>query len=91
MGFEAPDALYDHVIRYLPRDFELFARMNHGDQYPEAFRHAHDDVRGMADHGTEEGESHLATGSAAYERLKRENCSAIRCGKVSQQVAQDVT
>ena len=27
-GFEARDALYDHVIRYLPRDFELFARMN---------------------------------------------------------------
>ena len=26
-AFEARDALYDHVIRYLPRDFELFARM----------------------------------------------------------------
>lgn len=30
----------DHVIRYLPRDYELFARMNEGDQYPEAYAHA---------------------------------------------------
>jgi DNA (cytosine-5)-methyltransferase 1 len=32
--------LTDHVIRYLPRDYELFARMNPGDQYPEAYGHA---------------------------------------------------
>ena len=41
-GFEAPLELLDHVIRYLPRDYELFARMNPGDQYPQAWRHAHD-------------------------------------------------
>ena len=35
-GYEAGDGVYDHVIRYLPRDFELFARMSEGDQYPEA-------------------------------------------------------
>jgi DNA (cytosine-5)-methyltransferase 1 len=40
-GFEAPEGLVDHVIRYLPRDYELFARLNPGDQYPEAWRHAH--------------------------------------------------
>ncbi|MBX3670798.1 MAG: DNA cytosine methyltransferase [Rhodocyclaceae bacterium] len=28
--------LRDHVIRYLPRDFDLFARLNPGDQYPQA-------------------------------------------------------
>jgi len=40
-GHEAPrDGLTDHVIRYLPRDFGLFARMNPGDQYPEAYAHA---------------------------------------------------
>lgn len=38
--YEAPLALTDHVIRYLPRDYALFARMNPGDQYPEAFQHA---------------------------------------------------
>lgn len=39
-GFEAPEALVDHVIRYLPRDYPLFARMNAGDQYPQAYGHA---------------------------------------------------
>jgi DNA (cytosine-5)-methyltransferase 1 len=39
-GFEARPALTDHVIRYLPRDYPLFARMNPGDQYPQAHQHA---------------------------------------------------
>lgn len=40
-GFEAPEeGLSDHVIRYLPRDYELFARLNPGDQYPQAYQHA---------------------------------------------------
>ena len=37
-GFEAGDGVYDHVIRYLPRDYPLFARMKEGNQYPEAHR-----------------------------------------------------
>ena len=37
-GFEARTTLTDHVIRYLPRDYELFARLNPGDQYPEAWQ-----------------------------------------------------
>jgi DNA (cytosine-5)-methyltransferase 1 len=40
-GFAAPqEGVSDHVIRYLPRDWKLFARMNPGDQYPEAHAHA---------------------------------------------------
>jgi DNA (cytosine-5)-methyltransferase 1 len=35
-GFEAGDGLYDHVIRYLPRDYDIFRRMRPGDQYPQA-------------------------------------------------------
>jgi DNA (cytosine-5)-methyltransferase 1 len=35
-GFEASGSLNDHVIRYLPRDYPLFARLKPGDQYPEA-------------------------------------------------------
>lgn len=35
-GFEAGDGVWDHVIRYLPRDYPIFARMSEGDQYPEA-------------------------------------------------------
>ncbi len=39
-GLSAPDILKDHVIRYLPRDYKLFARLTPGDQYPEAHRMA---------------------------------------------------
>jgi len=35
-GFESSGSLKDHVIRYLPRDYPLFARLKPGDQYPEA-------------------------------------------------------
>ncbi len=39
--YPAPtDGVRDHVIRYLPRDYELFARLNPGDQYPQAHAHA---------------------------------------------------
>lgn len=37
-GFEAGPGVMDHVIRYLPRDYKIFARMAPGDQYPEAHR-----------------------------------------------------
>lgn len=39
-SFEAPEELTDHVIRFLPRDYDLFARLSSGDQYPEAWQHA---------------------------------------------------
>ena len=35
-GFENDIGVADHVIRYLPRDWKLFARLRPGDQYPEA-------------------------------------------------------
>lgn len=68
-GFVAPDALSDHVIRYLPRDFALFARMNAGDQYPQAYEHAlkmldlH--VAALARQGVK-----VKPGSKQYEELK---------------------
>jgi DNA (cytosine-5)-methyltransferase 1 len=34
-GMTGTGAIKDHVIRYLPRDYQLFARMGPGDQYPE--------------------------------------------------------
>jgi DNA (cytosine-5)-methyltransferase 1 len=39
-GFENDEGIKDHVIRYLPRDYSIFRRMNPGDQYPEAYKHA---------------------------------------------------
>jgi DNA (cytosine-5)-methyltransferase 1 len=41
-NFSNSIGVYDHLIRYLPRDYPLFNRMNHGDQYPEAHQHALD-------------------------------------------------
>lgn len=68
-GFAAPDALLDHVIRYLPRDYPLFARLNPGDQYPQAWQHAH----GMLKERLAELEGQgtvIRPGSPAYDRLK---------------------
>jgi len=35
-GYESEDGVYDHVIRYLPRDHLVFAEMREGAEYPEA-------------------------------------------------------
>jgi DNA (cytosine-5)-methyltransferase 1 len=79
-GFEAPEALLDHVIRYLPRDYELFARLNPGDQYPEAWKHAHDmlgerlmELRGKG--------VVIREGSAEYERLRASIVPPYDAGK----------
>jgi DNA (cytosine-5)-methyltransferase 1 len=37
-GFESFEGIYDHVIRCIPRDYDIFERMNPGDQYPEAHK-----------------------------------------------------
>jgi DNA (cytosine-5)-methyltransferase 1 len=37
-GFEAGEGIYDHVLRYLPRDTGIFEAMQPGDEYPEARR-----------------------------------------------------
>jgi len=37
-GFESREGIFDHVIRYLPRDYAIFRRLKPGDQYPEAHR-----------------------------------------------------
>jgi DNA (cytosine-5)-methyltransferase 1 len=35
-GFEAGEGVYDHALRYLPRDGTIFAAMRQGDEYPAA-------------------------------------------------------
>ena len=69
--FPARDALYDHVIRCLPRDFELFARMNHGDQYPQAYEHANEMFQEQLTIRRQLGHP-IPKGSAAYYQLKRD-------------------
>lgn len=68
-GFKAGDGVYDQVIRYLPRDYPLFARMKEGDQYPEAHALAlkmfDEKLSELAKTGIR-----LTPGSAEYEELK---------------------
>lgn len=69
-GFEASEGVYDHVIRYLPRDYALFARMKEGDQYPEAHRLAlkmfHEKLAEIANK-----DAHLEPGARKYEEVKQ--------------------
>ncbi|QDL96767.1 DNA cytosine methyltransferase [Rhodopseudomonas palustris] len=37
-GFESRDGVYDHVLRFLPRDTAIFEAMREGDEYPAAHR-----------------------------------------------------
>lgn len=68
-GHAAPqEGPVDHVIRYLPRDYELFARMNPGDQYPEAYAHALEMFQEKLAAARERGEK-LSVGSAKYKAL----------------------
>lgn len=39
-GYEVNGSFTGHVIRSLPRDYDIFRRMNPGDQYPQAYGHA---------------------------------------------------
>lgn len=68
-GFEGHGGITDHVIRYLPRDYKLFRRMNHGDQYPEAHAHAmvmfEEELACLAKQG-----QHLSANSSDFRRLK---------------------
>jgi DNA (cytosine-5)-methyltransferase 1 len=79
-GFEAPEALIDHVIRYLPRDYELFARLNPGDQYPEAWRHAHDMLAARVAKLRSKGIV-IREGTPEYERLRAEIVPPYDAGK----------
>jgi DNA (cytosine-5)-methyltransferase 1 len=68
-GHSTPkEGLSDHVIRYLPRDYELFARMNPGDQYPQAHAHAVTMFEEKLAAARARGEN-LPEGSAKYQAL----------------------
>lgn len=69
-GFPSGEGVCDHVIRYLPRDYPLFARMREGDQYPEAHALAlkmlDEKVLQLEKRGTR-----VQRRSAKYEQLRR--------------------
>lgn len=70
-GFENHEGISDHVIRSLPRDYDIFRRMNPGDQYPEAYTHAlellHDRLKQLAQEGKV-----IRLNTPEYEQIKGE-------------------
>lgn len=78
-GFENREGISDHVIRSLPRDYAIFRRMNPGDQYPEAYRHALDlfqETLACSGNGKP-----LRPESEAYKRLMRQTVPPYDAGK----------
>ncbi len=69
-GFPAGPSLLDHVIRFLPRDYPLFARMAPGDQYPQAHRQAMAMLDERIAERKKAGE-HFVPGTLRYRLLKK--------------------
>ena len=70
-GFEAPqDGLRDHVIRWLPRDYELFARLRPGDQYPQAHQLALSVLEERVAEASRQGMI-IREGTEAFGRLRK--------------------
>jgi len=67
--FEGREHVFDHVIRCLPRDYEIFKRMNPGDQYPEAFKHAISLFQERLKEAERKEGRRLKKGSKAYETI----------------------
>lgn len=79
-GFENHEGVFDHVMRYLPRDYAIFQRMNPGDQYPEAYSHALDLFQEKLEQLKAEGKV-LLPDTSEYDRLKREMVPPYDAGK----------
>ena len=79
-GYEARDGIYDHVIRYLPRDYPLFARMRESDQYPEAHRLS---LKMLAERLSELAKAGitLEPGSPEHEEIRRSIVPPYDAGK----------
>ncbi|HEY4035597.1 MAG TPA: DNA cytosine methyltransferase [Ktedonobacteraceae bacterium] len=69
--FANHEGVSDHVIRSLPRDYDIFRRMNSGDQYPEAYQHALDLFHERLEQLIQQGNS-IQPGTPEHEKLKRE-------------------
>jgi DNA (cytosine-5)-methyltransferase 1 len=79
-GFEA-NGIFDHVIRHLPRDYDLFRVMNAGDQYPQAFHHALRLFETRLSEVERETGRRLSSDSADYWRLHKAIVPPYDAGK----------
>lgn len=72
-GFEAGEGIIDHVIRYLPRDYEIFRRMNYGDEYPRAQKIAIEILNRELQRIFDETGINVRGGSEEYQRLYKKH------------------
>lgn len=79
-GYENQDGICDHLIRYLPRDYAIFERMEHGNQYPEAYQHALNLFEERLNEIRKTGKA-IRKGSKAYEELKKATVPPYDPGK----------
>ena len=79
-GFDAGDGIYDHVIRYLPRDYPLFARMKEGEQYPEAHKLALKMLKEKLSKFAKRGAT-IEPGSSEHEEIRRSIVPPYDAGK----------
>ena len=77
-GFEAGDGVYDHVLRFLPRDTSIFEAMQAGDEYPAAHRVANSAVRGRGAPST------FFTRKHRMEQTSSSHGATVRSKQVSQ-------
>lgn len=69
-GHAAGEGIWDHVIRHLPRDYQIFARMKPGDEYPAAHKVASAIFEAKLAELDSEGRK-FAEGTAEYDALKK--------------------
>jgi DNA (cytosine-5)-methyltransferase 1 len=69
-NFENSGGIFDHLIRSLPRDYAIFQRMEHGNQYPEAYQHALELFEERLAEARKEGQI-LKEDTKEYEELKK--------------------
>jgi len=69
-GFENSTGVKDHLIRYLPRDYKIFARMQPGDEYPQAHAVAELMFQEELERRSSAGET-LLPGTEEYQRLRK--------------------
>ena len=69
--YESDASVSGHVIRYQPRDFQIFERMKPGDQYPQAYRIATELFNQKLEEKRRNEQAFLE-GSPEYEKLYKE-------------------
>jgi DNA (cytosine-5)-methyltransferase 1 len=80
-GFESPEGVIDHVIRYLPRDYPIFRMMKPDDQYPQAHQIALDLFQRKIRKYQQKRQEEITEDSELYQRTLKETVPPYDPGK----------